>query len=572
MIRHILTSAVLLLLLSSCANMAPLEGGPKDVAPPVLLSSDPPNHSVNFSSDRIHFEFDEYIQLKNAQQKLLISPPMKTPPELREKNKTLTVVFKSISDSNTTYTLNFGDGVSDLNEGNVVPDFTYTFSTGSKADSLMVSGRVINSFTLKPESNFSVFLYPGQGDSLPYKENPYYVARTDAGGRFRFVSMRSGNYSLVAVNDKNNNYRLDPAEESIAFLQETISPFVTMKEDTTIADSLPTRQIAVFGPDTLELFSYNEENPVQKIKKNQRTSRFRADIFFEKTTEIRPSALCLSHTGIKWIHQYSAKNDSLILWAPDTLACSESDTLVFRVTYGYDSLGSPVYKSDTLRIPPVVSRRNSGPQQQPPPLRFSGGSGGKTHPYSRLYFETSSPYKDFNSDGFQLLEMNEDSQFVAIEALPSKDSIHPCRIHLITRLQPGKEYRMNVLPGFVTPIHQSANDSLSWRFSVLPAEDFGNLKITISGAPANSVFVLSDDKDIPRFTWSADTLHAFAFLQPGKYNLMLFADENGNGKRDPGRYLSKRQPEKVMRYEKEISIRANWDLEVTWTLKNEDDD
>jgi hypothetical protein len=37
-------------------------------------------------------------------------------------------------------------------------------------------------------------------------------------------------------------------------------------------------------------------------------------------------------------------------------------------------------------------------------------------------------------------------------------------------------------------------------------------------------------------------------------------------------FLAGVQPEKVFRYEKEISIRANWDLETVWTVKEEEHD
>ena len=180
----------------SCANMAPLAGGPKDEKAPVLLNTTPADNSRNFSGDRVTFYFDEFIQLKNAQQKLLVSPPMNEAPELRAKNRELTVVFKSQPEPNTTYTLNFGDAIADLNEGNSIQNFIFTFSTGSTADSLKASGRVINSFTLEPEKNVSVFLYNTKRDSLPYVAVPYYVTRTDNMGYFNFINVKEGFYHI----------------------------------------------------------------------------------------------------------------------------------------------------------------------------------------------------------------------------------------------------------------------------------------------------------------------------------------------------------------------------------------
>jgi uncharacterized protein (DUF2141 family) len=550
--------------------MAPLEGGAKDVAPPVMLSSNPPDRTTGFSGDRIVFEFDEYIQLKNASQKLLISPPMNQTPELRERNKTLTVVLKTAPDSNTTYTLNFADGIADLNEGNAIQNFTYTFSTGQYMDSLQVAGKIIQAYTLEPAKDMSVFLYSQQGDSLPYTTSPYYVTRTDAAGNFRFLNMRNGRYTIAAISDKNNNYRYDPPEEHIAFLSEEIVPFAKTESDTSVADTLPMRIVTRFGPDTLEMFSFSEKSLRQKISKSTRTSAFRAEILFSSETPVKPGIIAV-HPAVKWNIQYSYKNDSLIIWAPDTISVLASDTLRFVVRYGWDSLGTAVMKQDTLKLNPLPVSRKPEPQKATV-IRFSGGNNSSIHPLSGLYFESPSPITGFSDEKILLSVMQPDSQYLPVPATFISDTLNPCRWWIKTELKPESKYRLKTAPGFLTPSLHALPDSMEWNFATYSAETYGNLKVIIAHAPENSVFVLTDEKGNPRHTWQGDTAKDFHLLPAARYKLMLFIDENGNGRWDGGMFLAGVQPEKVFRYEKEISIRANWDLETVWTVKEEEHD
>ena len=54
--------------------MVALTGGDKDTKAPQLLKAKPNNFQTNFSSNNIELVFDEYLQLKNAEEQLIISP------------------------------------------------------------------------------------------------------------------------------------------------------------------------------------------------------------------------------------------------------------------------------------------------------------------------------------------------------------------------------------------------------------------------------------------------------------------------------------------------------------------
>jgi len=53
---------------------------------------------------------------------------------------------------------------------------------------------------------------------------------------------------------------------------------------------------------------------------------------------------------------------------------------------------------------------------------------------------------------------------------------------------------------------------------------------------------------------------------PGMYRFRIIEDKNGNGKWDTGSYLSHEQAEKIIYYLQKINVRANWDVEMEWSV------
>ena len=118
--------------------------------------------------------------------------------------------------SETTYTINFGNAISDLNEGNLLPDFEYVFSTGKQIDSLSVTGIALNSFDHKPLKNedIMVMLYDNLADSAPMLQIPRYIGRAGSNGLFAINNIHPGTCRIVALNDANNNLKYDPGADS----------------------------------------------------------------------------------------------------------------------------------------------------------------------------------------------------------------------------------------------------------------------------------------------------------------------------------------------------------------------
>ncbi|HTE08281.1 MAG TPA: Ig-like domain-containing protein [Flavitalea sp.] len=221
-IAIILFTSWLLAMQSSCASIVPPTGGPRDSLPPVLLTVTPPDSTLNFKGKKISFGFDEYVQIDEVQKNLIVSPTPKTNPIVTTKLKMINVEIKDTLDPNTTFTLNFGNAISDLNEGNIFRQFTYLFSTGKFIDSLELSGRVVVAETGKADSTLIVLLYNLFDDSAIVKERSRYMAKVDTLGNFHFVNLAPGKYRVFALEDEGSRRYFDKSQ-LFAFMDSTVT-------------------------------------------------------------------------------------------------------------------------------------------------------------------------------------------------------------------------------------------------------------------------------------------------------------------------------------------------------------
>ena len=192
----------LLVYTSGCAQIIPPTGGPRDSLPPVMLGAVPKDSTLNFTGNKIILTFDEYIQLERPEEQLIVSPVPKVSPLIEAKLKEITIRIKDTLEENTTYSINFGKALKDLNEGNPAKQFTYIFSTGKYIDSSSLSGKVTVAETGRPDSTLIVMLHRNFEDSVVSKEKPRYFTRLDSAGRFTFNNIAPGRYNIFALKDQ----------------------------------------------------------------------------------------------------------------------------------------------------------------------------------------------------------------------------------------------------------------------------------------------------------------------------------------------------------------------------------
>lgn len=205
-----------------CANIIPPAGGPRDSLPPILEKATPGDSTRNFRSNKIVFTFNEFIEVQNASQQLMVSPQPAIPPAVDYKLNTLTVRIKDSLESNTTYTLNFGESIKDFTEGNLLKNFTYIFSTGNYIDSLELRGNVILAETGKTDTTLVVMLHVNPDDSAVVKERPRYVARLDSKGNFVFKNLPPKTFYLYALKDDGGTRRYFDEKQLFAFADKPI--------------------------------------------------------------------------------------------------------------------------------------------------------------------------------------------------------------------------------------------------------------------------------------------------------------------------------------------------------------
>lgn len=211
------------LFLTRCANIVPPGGGPRDTLAPVLLQVDPPDSSLHFKANKVRFNFDEYVELDNIFDKMIVSPTLKRVPTVTAKLRTITMEIKDTLQPNTTYTFNFSDAIKDVNERNPIIDFAYVVSTGDYLDSLQIKGRTIDAETGKIDSNVAVMLYRNTFDSVVSKEKPVYYARSKGNGNFWFKNLAPGDYKIFALKEEDRDLQYtQPETEAIAFQDSLI--------------------------------------------------------------------------------------------------------------------------------------------------------------------------------------------------------------------------------------------------------------------------------------------------------------------------------------------------------------
>ena len=185
--------------------MVPPTGGDIDSLPPRLVKVTPADSSRNFTNKTINFTFDEFIedvQQQNPFQNINVSPTPVNQPIVKSRLKEMSITLKDSLEPNTTYRIDFGDVIKDVNEKNVLYDFSYIFTTGDVIDSLELSGNVVLAETGGLDSTLIVMLHRSGDDSAVVNERPRYIAKLDGKGNFRFRYLPAGTFYLYALKDE----------------------------------------------------------------------------------------------------------------------------------------------------------------------------------------------------------------------------------------------------------------------------------------------------------------------------------------------------------------------------------
>ena len=562
---------VILFLLNRCANPISPQGGPKDIIPPKVLSCNPPNYSTNFKGNEIKISLDEFINSKDPANQITISPPELNKTEYRVKGKSFLIMLNDSPRPNTTYSINFGEVISDITENNILKDFYYVFSTGNYIDSLSLRGKVVDAFDLKPQKDVIASLYINNNDTVPFDSlplyvKPYYLVRTSENGEFTLNNLKNVPLLLFALKDQNGNMVYDMKTEMVAFSDTLVygnyMPKIvkdTARQDTTGKTDTARYVRNEFPVFTLRLFEHIDS--VQKIIKAEMIRDANVQILFRfpnKKIGFEPLNF-KSFPG--WMTlETNSTNDTVLLW----LNGVKKDTLVLEIS-------NEVSVIDTVKIElvPQFPKKKSGKKEQPVQEKlivFDNSWGGKLNQF-KLPYELSFSYPLVRCD------------FSRILLIDGKDTVHPKmffpdslkrKLRFVYKWKEEKTYRIFIRDSVFFSYNGLSNDTVRKDFKTFALKEFGSFLLNITGLDpsARVILQLFSEKDvlISQATITGPGKVKFEFLSPGKFKIKAIYDKNGNGMWDTGNYRLKLQPEKISFFPKIVEIRANWDVEENWEL------
>jgi hypothetical protein len=458
-----------MLLVQSCANIIPPTGGPRDSLPPKLMSVNPQNNSTHFDSKKVIFNFDEFLEVKDIQQNVTVSPVPKQDPLIEYKLRTITITFRDTLQPNTTYTFNFGKSIRDINEGNILKNFTYLFSTGSYIDSLELGGNIIIASTGSVDSTLIAMLYNNLDDSAVIKDRPRYIARCDSSGHFLFRNLKGGEYRVYALKDEGGQRKYLSKAQYFAFADQHV--------DIGLQNAPVT------------LYAYNDT------------------------------------TGAKPIGPKSGSKQK-----------GEA----------------PPKASEKEKVKRLVINTNTGDAA----LDILGN----------LIFVFDHPLKYFDSAKVRFT----DDKFVDVKSYHYELDSTKKKLTLMTKWNLGQDYHWIAQKDF-------AEDSLGNKLLKIDTitirtrstSDYGSLRIRFINLPMDRHPVLQfmQGEALKKSQKMTTNLFFDKLFLPGEYDLRILYDDNDNGVWDPGEFFIKhRQPEKVFKLKKKLTVKGNWDNQVEYQL------
>lgn len=536
---------LVLLLLTACAIQRAPMGGPRDEEPPRLDTLMPPNETINFDGEEIQIGFNEFIQLKDHFKEITISPEPESRPEILVKRRNIVIKFTDTLQKNTTYSINFGKSIADLNEGNPFPNFKYVFSTGDIIDSLRISGTVRSYIPLdgrgqsgqkkKEEEDLIVLLHPAGNDSLIVQKRPAYYTFADTAGRFELSNLKEGTYRLYALKDVNGSRVYDDPQELLAFRDQPIR----LKKDTS-GIRLTMARIEEQETEILEEKALDEKI---SLLLNKKPENIGSEIIFPE-----------NFRGKEQI-ELGKQNDSVFLWLPSPT---------------YDSVRVAISEGET--VTDTLLFRNFRPKKEIPPHGITDDLTGKLlKPGKHPVLTFSRPVTDPDIAAFTVLE---DS--VALN--PSRFKLVKVdlrRYRLEFPWKTGRSYQVSIADSTIRDIYNTPNRAYKREFTGDSRDNYGNIIIEykIADTTGNKQYIVEllneSNRKVRSDILTESKKIAYRTLEPGKYTIQVIYDRNKNGKWDGGYLFEKTQPERISLYPLTRPLRSNWDENNSITIQPE---
>lgn len=565
--------------LSGCANRGQgPQGGPRDSIPPTLLKETPVNGTCNFTGKSIVLQFDEYVQLDNVAENVMISPPQQQPPVVKAVGKKVTVTFEEPLRDSTTYTIDFGRAICDNNEKTSLGNYSFSFATGEHIDTLAMFGMVINAEDLNPVQGVVVGVHENLHDSA-FATTPFTrIAKSDSTGHFGVLNMRGGNYRIYALRDVSKDY-LYQTSEALAFTDEVFSPSLAF--DTVVTDSATNKLDTMWYhvPDTIVLKLFTEEKKRHYFVRGLRDKEQHFfTLLFSAPQEALPAIVALppdsTSTDSLWVDftQYmlcdaNPTKDTLVYWLTDSSAI-RMDTLRFLMTYKMsDSLFQLVDTTDTVQIiyrHPRMSQKALEAKQRKDANRkieLRTNASTKFDIYRNIEWRSTTPLNDYDIASIHLTEkIDTIAKPVAFKMQPLDSA--GLRFELHAALQPEHIYTLKIDSGAMHDVYGVTNNAYKADFRLRSLDEYSTLTIRLNHHDARARIQVLDEKDkVLRELPAQPDGAKFEYLEAKSFYVRMYIDIDGNGAWTTGDWALKRQPEPVYYFPKKLTLRANWEFD-----------
>ena len=578
-----------------CANAVAPTGGPRDERPPVVVEAMPENHSINFLGKKIEITFDEYITLENANQNVMISPPLSEKPDIKLKNKTVVIKFKEDLAANTTYTINFGAAIKDLHEGNQFKDYVYSFSTGDHIDTLGIAGKVLNASDKKPVDGVYVSLYAADRenvDSLPMTTIPDYITKTDKEGKFSLNGLADKKYLVFALKDANANLYFDLPNEDVAFLDTLVQASCLKKPAPPVVDSIAKDSLAM-QMDSLAFDTIAK--PLDTIAFDTTSATMyhpnALDLTLYMFTEVDSTQVLLEKKLVeegllRFVFRHPAKEAVVMTheMLPDsfnlvTMHSAEYDTVWWYFTPNVkDSLWVQVKYDTVINDSTRYSLKfkeaggNRRRKSEPKKLTVNNnllGRGGLI-PGQDLILKFSEPIISYQMRDSAVFKHDSTLYYERLAFEPADE--YGMKYRLTTPFSTDSSYSFEIPDSVFWGIRGRTNDVIKTDFHVLKDDEYGNIYITVVPPEGMKQVVVQltneSGKVLKEEAISKKKEVMFDYLMPAKYKLRALLDSDGNGKWSTGNYHRHTLPETILDYKDPLDLKAGWDidLEEVWDL------
>ena len=584
--------------MASCAKMGQPDGGWYDETPPVIIKTTPQDKGVNINQKKIAIHFDEYIQIDNPTEKVVVSPPQMEQAEINAAGKKIEIELKDTLKPNTTYTIDFSDAITDNNENNPLGNYTYSFSTGDHIDTLEVAGYVLNAKDLEPIKGILVGLYSNLNDTAFTGEPMLRVSRTDSRGKFIIKGIAPGDYRIYALQDADNNYRFSQKGEQLAFTHDIITPTFkpdirqdTLWRDTLHIDSIARVPYTHFLPDDITLRAFTETQTDRYLIKSERTEPDHFTFFFSYGDSLLPEVKGLNFDEREaFITEHSEKRDTVTYWLRDTMLVNQ-DTLRMELKYmATDTLGVLRLQTDTLDMlakTPYEKRMEQQADRYKEWKKKQDRAKKRGKPY-----ETEMPAAALKPQYIVASEPDPDQNVIITMPAPLAKADTSC-IHLYSKhdtlwyrspyvfrpkqganrtyellgeWRPGIEYSLEIDTMAFTDIYGKTSAPYKQGFKVRSEDSYATVLFEVAGMKDTTIVVqlLSSSDEVVKEVSTDNGTAEFFYVKPGTYYARMFVDSNRNGEWDTGLYADDRQAETTYYYPEKLECKEKWDMTLTW--------